>query len=149
MSAISPIPKASCNENVRVIPAELGVGAESQAERVIEVWEQGRCPAPTREALWQIAARTPGVRVISALTGAGCRISGDDPGGAGRAGAGRDAAARLRPGRQRAWLFDHHPVTADRQTETGYEIAVRWTERDRSRYRMFRCRSRTRDPAGI
>lgn len=48
-------------ENVRGILAELGVGAESQAERVIEVWNKVDALAPDQgEALRQIAARTPG-----------------------------------------------------------------------------------------
>lgn len=78
------------------------------------------------------------MRVISALTGAGvpdllATIQAE------LAEPALDETLRLGfdQGRQRAWLFDHHLVTADRQTETGYEIAVRWTERDRSRYRML------------
>lgn len=125
-------------ENVRAILSELGVGAERQAKG-IEIWNKVDALEPEQaEALRQIAARTPRVQAISALTGDGvpdllAAIEAD------LAEPARDETLRLGfdQGRQRAWLFDHHLVTSERQTEAGYEMAVRWTDRDRSRYRTL------------
>jgi GTP-binding protein HflX len=48
----------------------------------------------------------------------------------------RDETLRLGfdQGRKRAWLFDRKLVRSERQTDGGYEVAVRWTDRDRSQY---------------
>ncbi len=40
-------------------------------------------------------------------------------------------------GRKRAWLFDHKLVRSEVQTDAGYRMTVRWSERDRSRYRAI------------
>ena len=37
-------------------------------------------------------------------------------------------------GRHRAWLFDRNLVVAETQTDEGYDIAVRWSDLDRTRY---------------
>ena len=52
---------------------------------------------------------------------------------------GKDETIRLGfdQGRKRAWLFDRHLVTSEVQTDSGYEVAVRWTDRDRSQYRAL------------
>ena len=41
-------------------------------------------------------------------------------------------------GRERAWLFDRRLVQAERRTEEGFDLDVRWTDRDRSQYRALR-----------
>ena len=40
-------------------------------------------------------------------------------------------------GRERAWLFDHRLVRAERPTEDGFDLEVRWTDRDRSSYQAL------------
>ena len=125
-------------ENVRAILGELGLGQEALG-RVVEVWNKLDALGPGEaEAARQIAARTARAHVISALTGEGVpdllaaiqeEIS--EP--------ARDETLRLGfdQGRLRAWLFDRDLVTSERQTDAGYEMAVRWTERDRSQYHLL------------
>jgi GTPase len=126
-------------ENVRAILAELGIDAAGQA-RMVEVWNKVDTLAPDKaEALGQVAARTPRVRVISALSGEGVPALVEaiaeevaEP--------TSDETIRLGfdQGRKRAWLFDRKLVRSERQTDGGYEVAVRWTDRDRSQYRALR-----------
>ncbi len=122
-------------ENVRSILGELGLGQEA-LNRMIEVWNKvDALPPDEAESMRQVAARTPRVHAISALTGQGvpellAAMSEDlaDP--------AEDATLSLdfNQGRKRAWLFDHKLVTAESRTETGYEISVHWTARDREQF---------------
>jgi GTP-binding protein HflX len=122
-------------KNVGEVLAQLGIG-EADAGRMIEVWNKvDLLPPDQSEALRAIAARTPRVCAISALTGEGVDAltamaaeALTEP--------TRDETLRLGfdEGRKRAWLFDRKLVRGEVQTEAGYEVAVRWSERDRSRY---------------
>ena len=121
--------------NVRAILSGLGLGQDEQA-RMIEVWNKLDTLEPdAAEALRQVAGRTPRVHAVSARTGEGVPALME-----------AIAAELSEPvheetlllgfdqGRQRAWLFDHKLVRSETQTERGYEMSVRWTSRDRSRY---------------
>ncbi|MBP7002393.1 GTPase HflX [Amaricoccus sp.] len=122
-------------ENVRGILREIGVGEAAEA-RMVEVWNKiDALPADEAETLLAVAARTPRARAISALTGEG--VPGllelvaaelSDP--------VHDETLELGfdQGRKRAWLFDHKLVRGEVQTDAGYRLAVRWSDRDRSRY---------------
>ncbi|WP_233712960.1 GTPase HflX [Amaricoccus solimangrovi] len=121
--------------SVRTTLDELGL-SEAERERMIEVWNKvDALPEGRVEPTRQIAARNPRVRVISALTGEGVpdllEVVAEE-----LAGPTSEAVLRLGfdQGRRRAWLFDHRLVRAERRTEEGYEVEVRWTERDRDRY---------------
>jgi GTP-binding protein HflX len=121
--------------NVRDILGQLGLGADAES-RMIEVWNKTDALAPEdAESLRQIAARTPRVCAISALTGQGVRdlLALVD---AELAEPARDETITLSydEGRKRAWLFDHKLVRGEVQTDEGYRVDVRWSERDRSRY---------------
>ncbi len=126
-------------ENVRAILGELGIDQAEQA-RMIEVWNKVDLLDPEQaEALRQVAARTPRVAVISARTGEGvseliATIAAE------LAEPTLDETIRLGfdQGRKRAWLFDHKLVQAEVQIDGGYEVAVRWTDRDRSQYLALR-----------
>ena len=37
-------------------------------------------------------------------------------------------------GKKRAWLFDHDLVSAEQQTDTGFEITVRWTSAQEAQF---------------
>jgi GTP-binding protein HflX len=124
--------------NVRAILAELGVGEAAQ-RRIIEVWNKAdRLDAAQTEATRQVAGRTPRVRLISALTGEGLPelLGAID---AELAEPVEDETIRLGfdQGRQRAWLFDRNLVCSETRTDTGFEVAVRWTARDRNQYRSL------------
>ena len=122
-------------ENVRAILSDLGIDTGADAA-IVEVWNKiDLLPSDEGEALMQIAARTPRVAAISAATGQGVDAL--------RELVEREIVAAVRDetlqlgfgeGQKRAWLFDHKLVTAERQTDEGYEMAVRWSERDRQRY---------------
>ena len=125
-------------ENVRSILAELGVSDESQAA-MIEVWNKIDALDPVRaETVAAIAAREPRVHVISARTGQGVPALLDAI-AADLAEPVEDETLHLRfdQGRERAWLFDHKLVQAEHATEDGYDVDVRWTDRERTRYRLL------------
>ncbi|HRO09896.1 GTPase HflX [Amaricoccus sp.] len=125
-------------ENVRTILGEMGIG-EAEQGRIVEVWNKIDALPPDRaEALRQVAARTPRVAAISALTGEGVPallelVAAD------LAEPMREETISLRfdQGRQRAWLFDRKLVRAEHPREDGYDLDVRWTERDRSQYQAL------------
>jgi GTP-binding protein HflX len=128
--------------NVRTILADLGVDQAAQ-ERMIEVWNKiDLVPEEERETLATVAARTPRLHVISALTGQGMdallsAVEAElaDPVLEETLHMGFDQ------GRRRAWLFERNLVTAERRTEEGYELAVRWTAQDRNRFRAMEAGS--------
>jgi GTP-binding protein HflX len=47
----------------------------------------------------------------------------------------RELRLGFEDGCRRAWLHEAGVVQAERQTKTGYRIAVRWTARQQARYR--------------
>ena len=124
--------------NVRTILAQLGIDAEAQAA-MIEVWNKvDLLPADDAEALAQVAARTPRVHLISARTGQGVPALLDAV-AADVAEPTSDETLHLGfdQGRERAWLFDRKLVRAEHPTDDGYDLDVRWTDRDRSQYRAL------------
>ena len=120
-------------ESVRATLSDLGVGAEAPT---IEVWNKVDLLDPeSAETARAVAARNPEVRVISALTGDGVdalmtAVAADlaEPTTEER------VHVEYGDGRRRAWLFDHKLVTAEHETESGYDLDVRWSDRDRSRW---------------
>jgi GTPase len=124
--------------NVHAILAELGIDADRQGQ-MLEVWNKVDALGEEQaEALALVAARTPQVHLISALTGQGVaqlmRAVADR-----LAEPASEETVRLGfgDGRERAWLFDHHLVRAEHPADDGYNLEVRWTDRDRNRYRSL------------
>jgi GTP-binding protein HflX len=123
-------------ENVQGILAELGV---ADAAEIVEVWNKVDAVDPEQaEVLAQVAARQPGVAVVSAKTGQGvpallAAVS------AALAEPAEEETLHLGfdQGRERAWLFDRKLVRGEVRTDEGYELAVRWTDRDRGLYRAL------------
>jgi GTP-binding protein HflX len=123
---------------VRKILAELGIDVTAQGG-IIEVWNKlDRLEPDQAEAMRQIAARTLRVQAISATTGEGvpellAAVATD------LAEPAEDETIRVgfEQGRQRAWLFDRKLVRLETRTDVGFELAVRWTERDRSQFRQM------------
>lgn len=120
-------------EDVRAILQSLGV-AETAAQ--IEVWNKADLvPPEDREALVIQAARSPGVHIVSALTGEGME------------GLLAAVATLIREpvteeeievpfaqGRARAWLYEQGIVTDERQGEAGHLLRVSWTARQKARF---------------
>ncbi|XDA96698.1 GTPase HflX [Sulfitobacter sp. LCG007] len=112
--------------DVREIMAALGVDED---QPVFEVWNKVDLLSPeASQAMLARAERDPDVFAISALTGEG--IDGLLAAVAERlqlTTRREDLSLDFAEGRKRAWLFDHDLVEAERQTETGFDIRVRWT----------------------
>lgn len=122
--------------DVADILASLGVKEETP---IIEVWNKLDLVDPSqREALTAQAAQRPMVLPVSALTGEGVeallalvsRTLDED----------RAEAVLTVPfdqGRRRAWLHDQGVVQKETQTETGWQITVRWTARQEARWQRL------------
>ncbi len=119
--------------DVEAILTSLGV---SEARPRLEVWNKIDLLSPAeREAMQARAARNDGVFALSAWTGEGM-----EPLLAAVAealqGVRHESQLHLAfsEGRQRAWLFDHDVVQAEKQTEDGFDVTVLWTARQEAQY---------------
>ncbi|KIC37585.1 GTPase HflX [Leisingera sp. ANG-M7] len=120
-------------EDVEAILTSLGVD-ENRAG--IEVWNKlDQLSEEEAEARRQRAAREEGIHAISALTGEGLE------------GLLADIAEQLQgvrheellqltfaQGKQRAWLFKEDLVQREEQTESGFDITVLWTDRQKAKF---------------
>ncbi|NVO22911.1 GTPase HflX [Donghicola sp. C2-DW-16] len=121
-------------EDVREILDTLGV---SDSTPMIEVWNKiDRVDPERRETLENIAARSDDVLVLSAIEGTGMdrllELVSD------RLEGGRwDEVISLTfsQGKERAWLFQRGVVIEETQTDTGYDVEVRWSAKDAKRFR--------------
>ncbi|MFL9503699.1 GTPase HflX [Rhodopseudomonas palustris] len=120
--------------DVADILASLGV---TSATPQIEVWNKLDLVGPSdREALAAQSAQRPDVLPVSALTGEGIdalldRIS--------QSFEEEKTEVTLHlgfaDGRRRAWLHDQAVVVSEADTETGWDVTVRWTARQQKRWR--------------
>ncbi len=119
--------------DVDKILASLGV---SDDRARVEVWNKiDQLPEEEAEACRQRAERSDDLFAISAITGEGLpELLADIA--ARLQGVRRTEVLTLEfsQGKQRAWLFKEEIVEAEEQTETGFEITVRWTETQKARY---------------
>ncbi|KIC26680.1 MULTISPECIES: GTPase HflX [unclassified Leisingera] len=120
-------------EDVEAILTSLGVD-ENRAR--IEVWNKlDQLSEEEADARRQRAEREEGIHAISALTGEGLD------------GLLADIAEQLQgvrheellqltfaQGKQRAWLFKEDLVQREEQTETGFDITVLWTDRQKAKF---------------
>jgi GTP-binding protein HflX len=116
------------------ILTSLGVKAETP---LFEVWNKLDLVDPAaRAALSVQATRSETVFALSALTGEGLpRLMDAVSSAFEEEKSDRELRLGFEEGRRRAWLHEEGVVKAERQTRTGYRIAVRWTARQESRYR--------------
>ncbi len=121
------------SQDVREIMGSLGVDEERPN---FEVWNKlDRLDATARAAVQVRADRDDHVFAISALTGDGT----DALLAAIRKqlqGAKHEKHLHLdfSDGKKRAWLFDHELVEAERQTESGFDLTVRWTAQQEAQF---------------
>jgi len=120
--------------DVADILTSLGVKAETP---LFEVWNKLDLVDPAaRAALSVQATRSETVFALSALTGEGLpRLLDAVSSAFEEEKSDRELRLGFEQGRHRAWLHEEGVVKAERQTRTGYRIAVRWTARQESRYR--------------
>ncbi|MEJ1991942.1 MAG: GTPase HflX [Maritimibacter sp.] len=123
-------------EDVEKILAELGVGEDVP---MIEVWNKtDLLPDDERAAREVEAERNAHVTAISALTGAGvdtltamieAQLAEDST---------EDAMhLSFADGKARAWLHEAHVVTEEVQDESGWQITVSWTTRQKAEFQKF------------
>ncbi|WP_211092115.1 GTPase HflX [Aliigemmobacter aestuarii] len=120
--------------DVHDILQSLGVKG---ATPVIEVWNKlDQVDPSAREPLLTQAVAREGVFALSALTGEGIdrflqavSVVFDEE------KTDRRLVLGFADGRRRAWLHQEGVVTAETQTEAGWEVDVRWTARQEKRYR--------------
>ena len=120
-------------DDVRAILADLGVGDDRV---MIEVWNKLDLLSDDAAAAAQArAARDEAVFAISAITGAGLDPLLTD---IARTLTGAVTAETLTlsfaDGRRRAWLFEQDVVEAERQTDDGFALDVRWTALQKARF---------------
>ncbi|SDN32699.1 GTP-binding protein HflX [Lutimaribacter pacificus] len=120
--------------DVEDILASLGV---DKAVPLIELWNKiDRLPEAEAEAMRNAAGRKDGVFATSALTGAGLEPFLAEV--ARQLDAERHETRLHLPfaeGRKRAWLHDQGVVETEEQGEDGFDLLVRWTDRQEKRFR--------------
>ena len=122
-------------QNVRGILADLGVEVGEKGP-LVEVWNKiDRLDPAKAEALAVTAGRSGRACAISALTGQGIECLRSTIEHALREPIHEETLhLGFNQGRHRAWLFDRNLVVGETQTDDGYDIAVRWSDLDRTRY---------------
>lgn len=120
--------------DVRAILEGLGV---SEATPQLEVWNKTDLVAgEARVELDNRAARRDDVHLLSAVTGEGMAALVE---AITDALAGQTHLSELHlgyeQGRQRAWLFDKGLVEAETQDEGGYQLSVRWTDKQEAQFK--------------
>ncbi|MGJ8626527.1 MAG: GTPase HflX [Sulfitobacter sp.] len=122
--------------DVRDILASLGVPPET---RTFEVWNKlDLLPADAAEAVRARAERDDNVLAISAINGEGLEalqtVIAEALQGAVREA---DLSLSFAEGKKRAWLFAQEVVEAERQTEDGFELNVRWSAAQEAQYQRL------------
>lgn len=120
-------------QDVMAILHDLGVAQEAP---LIEVWNKvDLLDGDARDAVLTQAARTEGLFAISAVTGEGmdpllAAIAKklDNP------RVEETVSLSFAEGRRRAWLFEQGIVTAEAQTDEGYDVTVLWTAIQKERF---------------
>ncbi|MEM9968161.1 MAG: GTPase HflX [Pseudomonadota bacterium] len=119
--------------DVREILATLGVDPNI---RQFEVWNKVDQLSPQGAAAREARAdKDPDILITSALSGAGLADLQTAITQALR-GAVKEAHLTLSfaDGRRRAWLFAQDVVVNEKQTETGFRMRVRWTEKQQAQF---------------
>ncbi|MEM8776536.1 MAG: GTPase HflX [Pseudomonadota bacterium] len=122
--------------DVSAILESLGV-RESTPQ--IEVWNKiDRLNASQREVLENQATRQEDTLLLSAISGEGLEALCEK---VAKSLAGTTFLEELQldfaAGRQRAWLFTKGLVEAENQDETGYQLTVRWSQKQKSQFQTL------------
>ncbi|KZX98960.1 MULTISPECIES: GTPase HflX [unclassified Sulfitobacter] len=123
-------------QDVRDILASLGVDKQT---RTFEVWNKiDLMPPEAADALRAAAARDPDVLAISAISGEGLDALQSTIAEA-LQGHLREADLSLsfEEGRKRAWLFEQDVVIEERQTDSGFDLAVRWSAQQEAQFQKL------------
>ena len=120
-------------QDVHAILQSLGVAEEAP---IIEIWNKtDLLEGDARDAILTQAARTEDLFAVSAITGEGMEpFLAAIPDKLKDPRSEETLTLAFAEGRKRAWLFDAGIVTAEVQTETGYEVTVFWTQLQKERF---------------
>ena len=121
--------------NVRGILGQLGL-AEERRDGMIEVWNKiDLLPPDEAAAMIASADRRDRVIPISAATGQGVdALMASVETALEDEMQDETVTIDFADGRRRAWLFDGSFVLGETTTDHGFEVAVRWSVRDRARF---------------
>lgn len=119
--------------DVKNILTSLGVD-ENRPQ--IEIWNKlDLLPEDGAEARRERAESEDGIHAISAITGEGLPELLRDIGEILQAACHRETLSlEFSQGKQRAWLFREDIVQGEEQTDSGFEITVLWTDRQKSQF---------------
>jgi GTP-binding protein HflX len=120
-------------EDVQAILDSLGVAEDIPR---IEVWNKiDQLDASAREAVMTRAARLDDVQALSAWTGEGMEgLIEAIAEGITEATHESTLSLGFDEGRKRAWLFEKGVVEAERQTDAGFELTVRWSAKQHAQF---------------
>ena len=122
--------------DVESILSSLGVGEDRPR---IEIWNKlDQLSEEEAEARRQRAEREDGIHAISAITGEGLpgllqEIAEILQGVRHK----EELSLGFSQGKQRAWLFQQDLVQREEQTESGFEITVLWTDRQKANFKAL------------
>ncbi len=122
-------------QDVREILATLGVKDE-QSDNMIEVWNKSDLlDDVAREGRETVAARSPKIATLSALTGAGLETLFEKiDAGLAEPVLEEEILIPYEKGKSRAWLFTNNLVVEEDPGEEGYKVQVRWTEKQKNQF---------------
>lgn len=123
-------------QNVRDILTSLGVPADT---KMFEVWNKiDLLPEAAADAVRARADRDEDVMALSAITGEGLETLQSVVAVA-LQGVLREADLTLAfaEGRKRAWLFEQDVVLHETQTDTGFDMTVRWSAQQEAQFQRL------------
>ncbi len=122
-------------EDVREILETIGV-EEGAYTNMIEVWNKiDNLTEADAETVLNSAERSDQTYAVSALTGQGLDILYQAIEDALQEPVfEQDMDLNFDQGRERAWLYDHQAVIGEDQTESGYHLNLRWSEKTRRQF---------------
>ena len=120
-------------KDVETILSDLGV---EDGQSQVEVWNKlDRLNAEDASAVTARAARRDDLFAVSALDGTGLDALLAHLSGLVLGHVTEDTISlTFADGRKRAWLFERDLVQQETQSETGFELIVRWSPKDRARF---------------
>ena len=132
---ISHIDTEAQAADVREILATLGVKDE-RADSMIEVWNKSDLlDEEARRGLETIAARSPKISTLSAVTGLGMDTLFEKiDAGLAEPITKEDILVIYENGKSRAWLFANNLVIQEEPGDEGYRIQVQWTEKQKNQF---------------
>jgi len=132
---ISHVDTEAQAQDVREILSALGV-KDAQSDGMIEVWNKSDLlDDVAREGREAVAARSPKIATLSALTGLGMETLFEKiDAGLAEPVMEEDILITYDNGKSRAWLFANNLVVHEDAAEEGYRVQVKWTKKQKNQF---------------